>query len=78
MMNGKQKDYKWDEPKYEMFLFGKVIWTVELLTFFISFVSLSPSQTFLIIHSVTINPCSKPALYANSSLSIHVYLVGKL
>lgn len=46
------QDYEQDEPEYEMFLFGKAIWTVVLPTFFISFVSLSPSQNFLITDQV--------------------------
>lgn len=47
-------DYEWDEPEYEMFLFGKAIRTVGLPTFFTSFVSFSPSQNFLIIDQVDI------------------------
>lgn len=54
MMGGKNKDYKWDEPEYEMFLFSKTLWAMELPTLFISFVSFSPSQNFLIFDSAII------------------------
>lgn len=60
--------YERNEPEYEMFWLILAIWAMELLTLFISFVSLSLSQNFLIVYSEgiyqasTLSWCCRPTV----------------